>query len=53
MKNAFKIAGVAAALALAGTSVYLMNNKEARKQTGKKMLKAMDNAEGMIAKKMN
>lgn len=53
MKNMMKVAGVAAALALVGTSVYVMSNKQARKTTGKKMLKAMDGAENMIAKKMN
>ena len=29
MKNVFKVAGVAAALAVVGTSVYMMNNKQA------------------------
>lgn len=53
MKNVFKVAGVAAALAVVGTSVYMMNNKQARTQVGKKMVKAMDGAEAMIAKKMN
>ena len=53
MKNVFKVAGMAAALAVVGTSVYMMNNKQARTQVGKKMVKAMDGAEAMIAKKMN
>ena len=53
MKNVFKVAGAAAALAVVGTSVYMMNNKQARTQVGKKMVKAMDGAEAMIAKKMN
>ena len=53
MKNVFNVAGVAAALAVVGTSVYMRNNKQARPQVGKKMVKAMDGAEAMIAKKMN
>ena len=53
MKNVFKVAGVAAALALVGGSMYVMNNQKARTQIGKKMVKAMDGAEAMIAKKMN
>ena len=32
---------------------YLINNQNARKKTGKTMLKAMDSAENLIAKKMN
>ena len=53
MKNVFKVAGVAAALALVGGSVYVMNNQKARTKKKKKMVKAMDGAEAMIAKKMN
>ena len=48
-----KVAGALAAVALASASVYVLSNKDVRKQTGKKMLKAMDGAENMIAKKMN
>ena len=53
MKNMFKVAGAITALALVGSGVYLMNNKNARTNVGKKMVKAMDGAENMIAKKMN
>lgn len=53
MKSFFKVAGMAAALALVGGSVYMLNNKQARSQVGKKMVKAMDGAEAMISKKMN
>ena len=53
MKNMFKVMGVVTALALVGGGVYLMNNKNARTTVGKKVTKAMDNAENMIAKKMN
>lgn len=53
MKNMFKVAGAITALALVGGGVYLMNNKNARTNVGKKMVKAMDGAENMIAKKMN
>lgn len=53
MKNMFKITAVATTLALVGGGLYLMNNKNARTTVGKKMTKAMDNAENMIAKKMN
>lgn len=53
MKNMFKVAGAITALALVGGGVYLMNNKNARTNVGKKMVKAMDGAENMITKKMN
>ena len=53
MKNVFKVVGIGAAAALVGGAVYMMSNKDARKQTGKKMLKALDGAEAMIAKKIN
>lgn len=39
--------------AVVGGGAYLMNNQKARQKTGKAMLKAMNNAEDMIAKKMN
>mgnify|MGYP003225999715 CR=1 FL=1 len=51
MKNFLKVAGALSVVGLVGGSVYMMMNN---KQTaGKKVLKAMDNAESMIAKKMN
>lgn len=53
MKNMFKVVGAISALALLGGGVYLMNNNNARANVGKKMVKAMDSAENMIAKKMN
>ncbi len=53
MKNMVKIAGAAAALALVGGGIYLMNNQNAKNQVGKKMVEAMDSAEEMIAKKIN
>lgn len=48
-----KVAAGIGAIALVSASVYALSNKDMRKQTGKKMLKAMDGAENMIAKKMN
>lgn len=53
MKNMVKVTAVATALALVAGGAYLMNNKNARTTVGKKVAKAMDNAENMIAKKMN
>lgn len=53
MKNMFKYAGVAAGVALVGASIYVMKNDSMKKKAGKKVLKAMDSAENMIAKKIN
>ena len=53
MKQMLKIMAISGAVAAIGGGVYLMQNKNARKKTGKTMLKAMDSAEAMIAKKMN
>ncbi len=53
MKSVLKIVGTAAALAVVGGSVYLMQNQNAKKQIGKKVLKTMDSAEAMVAKKTN
>ena len=54
LKNFLKVAGALSVVGLVGGSVYMMmNNKNMRQTAGKKVLKAMDNAEGMIAKKMN
>ena len=53
MKNVLKVAGAAAALALVGGSVYLMQYVNAKKQMGKKVLKTRDSAEAMVAKKTN
>ena len=53
MKQMLKIMAISGAVAAVGGGVYLMQNKNARKKTGKTMLKAMDSAEDMIAKKMN
>lgn len=36
-----------------GGGMYFMSNQKMRQKTGKAVLKAMDNAEDMIAKKMN
>lgn len=52
MKNMLKAAAVGAAMAFVGTSAYMLGNDKLRKKTGKKVIKAMDNAEEMIAKKM-
>lgn len=54
MKNLMKnVALMGITAAAVGGGVYLMNNQKLRQKTGKAMLKAMDNAEDMIAKKMN
>lgn len=53
MKNMLKFAGIAAGMALVGASVYVMQNDTMKKKAGKKVLKAMDSAEDMIAKKIN
>ena len=53
MKNFLKVAGALSIVGLIGGSVYMMQNQSMKKSTGKKVLKAMDNAENMIAKKMN
>lgn len=53
MKNFLKVAGALSIVGLVGGSVYMMNNKNMKQTAGKKVLKAMDNAESMIAKKMN
>lgn len=53
LKSVLKIVGTAAALAVVGGSVYLMQNQNAKKQIGKKVLKTMDSAEAMVAKKTN
>lgn len=53
MKNTLMAITVIGAATAIGGGVYLMKNKDARIKTGKTMLKAMDNAEAMIAKKMN
>lgn len=53
MKNTMKaIALMGMGAAAVGGGMYLMQNSKARKKAGKAMLKAMDNAEVMIAKKM-
>ena len=52
MKSMFKAAAIAASLAFVGTSAYMLGNDKLRKKTGKKVIKAMDNAEEMIARKM-
>lgn len=54
MKNFLKVAGALSVVGLVGGSVYMMmNNKNMKQTAGKKVLKAMDNAESMNAKKMN
>ena len=53
LKNMMKLAGVAAAMGLVGGSIYVMQNKDVKRQVGKKTIKAMNSAEDMIAKKMN
>lgn len=53
MKNFLKVAGALSIVGLIGGSVYMMQNQSMKKSAGKKVLKAMDNAENMIAKKMN
>ena len=53
MKNMVKAAALLGTMGLIGASVYLYQDKNARKKTGKKVLNAMDNAEAMIAKKIN
>ncbi len=53
MKNFLKVAGALSIVGLIGGSVYMMQNQSMKKTAGKKVLKAMDNAENMIAKKMN
>ncbi len=50
MKN-LAIMGVTAA-AVGGGMYYYMQNPQAKKKAGKAVLKAMDNAENMIAKKI-
>lgn len=53
MKNMVKAAALLGTMGLIGASVYLYQDKNARKKTGKKVLNVMDNAEAMIAKKIN
>lgn len=53
MKNFLKVAGALSVVGLVGGSLYMMQNQNMKKAAGKKVLKAMDNAESMIAKKMN
>ena len=53
MKNMVKAAALIGTMGLIGASVYLYQDKNLRKKTGKKVLNAMDNAEAMIAKKIN
>lgn len=54
MKNAMKtIALMGVSAAVAGGATYFMQNEKLRKKTGKVVLKAMDDAENMIAKKIN
>ncbi len=53
MKNFLKVAGAITALGLIGGSVYMMQNQSARRSTGKKVLKVMNSAEDVVAKKMN
>lgn len=52
MKSFIKyLAGVSALTAL-GASIYIMQDDKLRKKTGKKVIKAMNDAEDMVAKKM-
>ena len=54
MKNTMKtmlLMGVTALVA--GGGAYIMQNEKLRNKTGKAVLKAMDNAEDMISKKIN
>lgn len=53
MKNMMKYMTVAGISAATIGGFYLMTNQNARKKTGKTMIKAMDSAENLIAKKMN
>lgn len=53
MKNFLKVAGALSIVGLIGGSLYMMQNQSMKKTAGRKVLKAMDNAESMIAKKMN
>ncbi len=53
MKNMMKYMTVAGISAVTIGGFYFINNQNARKKTGKTMLKAMDSAENLIAKKMN
>lgn len=54
MKNMGKMLAMMGlgAVAAGGGMYYLMQNPKLKKQTGKAILKAMDNAEDMIAKKL-
>ena len=53
MKNMFKAMMIVGAMAGVAGGIYLMNDKKAMKKAGKKVISAMDNAESMIAKKIN
>ena len=53
MKNMLKGIALGAGLSLVGASIYVMNNNSLRRQTAKKITKAMNNMESAISKKMN
>lgn len=53
MKNVFKTMMLVGTMAGVAGGIYLLNDKKACKKAGRKVLKAMDSAECMIAKKIN
>ncbi len=53
MKNVIKTMMAVGAVSMAVGGAYLLSDKKNMKKAGKKLISAMDNAEDMIAKKIN